>query len=308
MTRQEKTRDIFNVVNDLLIKQLESGIIPWKQLWNESGPPRNLITERHYRGINVWLLSMLHYEHNLFLTHNQVNQLGGVIKTGQTGHLAVFWKWKEEDSETPVVNNCKNRRIPYLSAYRLFNVAQCGLPEELFPLEEAQVKQHPLKLCEEILEGMPNRPRIRHLGDAGYYHPHFDLINMPPKEHYLNPECYYSQLFQQLVHSTAHPKRLNRKAGENLQPDYFGPYSIEQLVGDMGRSYLISRAGIEACEYYNRLTYCKEWIAQAKADKQCLVYAALEAQRAVDYIVGRTRFNSYDALIAEELYLKSVTV
>jgi len=56
-----KTRDVFALVTNRIIEHLEQGAVPWKKPWTEAGLPRNLITGKPYRGINVWLLNSLNY-------------------------------------------------------------------------------------------------------------------------------------------------------------------------------------------------------------------------------------------------------
>ena len=65
--------DVFTIVNNRILEQLEKGRVPWRQPWSEAGPPKNMITGRSYRGLNILLLSSLGYPHNLFLTLKQIN-------------------------------------------------------------------------------------------------------------------------------------------------------------------------------------------------------------------------------------------
>ena len=54
----QKTRpDPYQVVTDIIIEHLEKGVVPWRCPWNrETGRPRNFMTGRPYRGVNVVLL------------------------------------------------------------------------------------------------------------------------------------------------------------------------------------------------------------------------------------------------------------
>lgn len=47
---------VYEVITQRIIQQLESGTAPWHKPWKargKDGLPRNLITDREYRGINV---------------------------------------------------------------------------------------------------------------------------------------------------------------------------------------------------------------------------------------------------------------
>ena len=66
-----------------------------------------------------------------------------------------------------------------------------------------------------------------------YYNKLNDFVNMPKVETFVNSESYYGSLFHELVHSTGHSERLNRK--ELLEGKGFRSedYAIEELT-EMG--------------------------------------------------------------------------
>jgi antirestriction protein ArdC len=47
----------YKIVTDKIIKLLEQDIIPWRRPWAAGGLPRNLVSNKTYRGINLFLLS-----------------------------------------------------------------------------------------------------------------------------------------------------------------------------------------------------------------------------------------------------------
>jgi N-terminal domain of anti-restriction factor ArdC len=42
------------IITDRMLATLEAGVVPWHKLW-EQGIPRNLVSGKPYRGINVFL-------------------------------------------------------------------------------------------------------------------------------------------------------------------------------------------------------------------------------------------------------------
>ena len=75
---KNKRFDIYEMVNKLIIERLEAGVIPWQRPWKSSSAmPRNLVSKKVYRGFNFWYLLSFDFENPLFLTFNQVKQLGG---------------------------------------------------------------------------------------------------------------------------------------------------------------------------------------------------------------------------------------
>ncbi|HWJ26387.1 MAG TPA: ArdC family protein [Flavisolibacter sp.] len=83
--------DLYQIVNDKIIAAMEQGIIPWRKLWSSAGPPMNGVSKCPYQGINLWLLLLLPYESNLYLTWNQIKKLNGSVNKGEKGHLIVYW-------------------------------------------------------------------------------------------------------------------------------------------------------------------------------------------------------------------------
>ena len=92
-------KDVYSIVTDRIIEHLEKGVIPWRQPWTKAGLPKNLISGKHYRGINVLLLASLHYPQNCFLTFKQVKELGGSVKKGEKSQEVIFWKQIERENK-----------------------------------------------------------------------------------------------------------------------------------------------------------------------------------------------------------------
>jgi hypothetical protein len=47
---------VYGIVTEKIIKQLESGVAPWRKPWT-SKTPANLVTQKEYRGLNVLTLA-----------------------------------------------------------------------------------------------------------------------------------------------------------------------------------------------------------------------------------------------------------
>lgn len=268
--------DVYGIVTNEFISQLEGGSIPWHASFKGAGVPRNLISGLPYSGVNVWLLASLGYEHNLFLTWKQVNTLGATVKRGEEGHIAVFM--------TP------GKERPILRYYKLFNVVQCEkIPPERIPATEPY--GNTAGRCKEILDAMPNPPHIEAIGATLHYNPATDRLTMPTHEFFPTEETYYSALFYGLAQSTGHASRLNRKDCMEVTPVGMKLHDEEQLLKEMVASYLCSYAGIPAIY----LDYHKDdipyWLEQLYADERFVVMAAMQAQRAVNYILNLSDTN-----------------
>ena len=146
--------DVYAIVTNRIIELLEQGTVPWQKPWIDTGIPMNLLSKRPYRGINLWLLLSLDYEHNLFLTWDQLKKLGGSVKQGEHGHVVVYWKATQKSTNKEETDDKK--KLPILRYYKVFNIAQCrDLPQNL--LEPITPKEHdPILECEAIFGSMPN--------------------------------------------------------------------------------------------------------------------------------------------------------
>ena len=285
-TDQTKTRDVYQIVTNKIIEQLEKGCVPWKQSWTAAGVPQNLITRKPYRGINIWMLASAGYSQNYFLTFKQAGELDARIKKGQKAHIVVYWKLEEKpDTETG-----EKKKEAFLRYYLVYNISQCeGIPEAKLPLEHYN---EPMLNCEEIINEMPQCPAIRQVEDFPYYHPKHDYINMPPKKSFEKQESYYSTLFHELVHSTGHTSRLNRKELMITDPFKTEMYSFEELVAEMGASYLNSLVGLSQEEINQNAAYIQGWLKRLRNDKRMIVLASGNAQKAVDFILDIKNVNS----------------
>ena len=65
-------------------------------------------------------------------------------------------------------------------------------------------------------------------------------------------------------------------------------YSKEELIAEMGAAMLCGVAGIESRTLGNSAAYLQTWINKLKSDSRLIVSAASQAQKAADYILGKT--------------------
>jgi len=288
VSNEAKTRpDVYALVTNKIIEQLNNGTVPWHRPWASGGVPRNLVSGKPYRGINALLLGMERYEHNLFLTFDQVNNLGGKVKRGSKGHTVVYWNVPDKaeeklDGEQAEAANPEKKKKASLWYYTVFNVSQCdNLPDRYLPVNRLTEE---IPSCEAIVGKMPQCPRIRHKEQRAYYEVVEDYINMPKKRSFKTDASYYSTLFHELVHSTGHDSRLARDGVVEMSEFGDEVYSKEELVAEIGTCYLCAVTGITG-EFANSAAYIQGWLAKLQNDKMFIFKAASEAQKAINYIL-----------------------
>ena len=106
-----------------------------------------------------------------------------------------------------------------------------------------------------------------------------------------NIYCSYKErtsiLLHELVHSTGHIDRLNREGVTKANRNDTINYSKEELIAEMGASFLCVFTGIENPDLTNNsAAYLQSWLQVFKQDKTMVVKAASMAQKAVDFMVG----------------------
>jgi len=267
-------------ITERIVSLLEQGTVPWHKPWTvKTGLPRNLVSKKPYRGINVFLLMAMSYESPHWLTFRQAIQLGGSVKKGEKSCPVVFWKrMKSEDEESD-----EPRKAPLLRLYHVFNVAQCeGLKDTPGEI------QMPVTKPAEIVAVMPQPPLVKHGMAQAFYSPTDDCVGMPERERFDGEEGYYATLFHELIHATGHEKRLNRASITERNGYGSDPYCKEELIAELGSAFLCGYADIVDRTIDNSAAYIEGWLKQFQNDRTLIVSAAAQAQKAADFILGRT--------------------
>jgi antirestriction protein ArdC len=267
-------------ITERIVSLLEQGTVPWHKPWTvKTGLPRNLISKKPYRGINVFLLMAMSYESPHWLTFRQAIQLGGNVKKGEKSCPVVFWKrMKNEDEESD-----EPKKAPLLRLYHVFNTAQCeGLKDA--PGEIQMLVTKPA----EIVAGMPQPPVVKHGMAQAFYSPHEDCVGMPERERFDGEAGYFATLFHELVHATGHEKRLKRASIAERNGFGSDPYCKEELIAELGSAFLCGYAGIVDRTIDNSAAYLEGWLKRFQNDRTLIVSAAAQAQKAADFILSRT--------------------
>lgn len=274
----------YDRITDRITALLEQGTVPWHKPWKaKTGWPRNYVSKKPYRGINVFLLASMSYESPFWLTFHQATQLGGTVRKGEKSCPVVFWKQiqiEEEDAS-------EAKKVPLIRIYHVFNSAQCdGLKNVPAPVVETPLSA-PNK-PDEIVAFMPKRPEIKHGMSKAFYSPREDIVAMPDRARFENEAGYFATLFHELIHSTGHEKRLKRATLAEHNGFGSDPYCKEELIAEMGAAFLCGQAEIAERTIESSAAYIKCWLERLHHDKTLIVQAAAQAQKAADFILGRS--------------------
>lgn len=287
---------VYEIVTARIIEKIENAIktgtgAPWQQPWESSGAPVNYITQKAYRGVNLWLLDSGEYLTWTQLCDLQKHSPELKLQKGSKSHLVVYFSFTKHTKD--VINHTsgqieqKEVKTPFLRYYKVFDIKDVdGLESKR---QQVKYEHSSIEEAETIVNGYFDREDGLKLtfnnGERACYRPMLDEVSVPSMEHYRNHTEYYSTLFHEMTHSTGHPKRLNRIKA----PAFFGDeaYSKEELVAELGASMLCASCGIDNSEAAeNSVAYLQNWLEALKNDVTLIVSASAKAQKASDFILG----------------------
>lgn len=273
--------NVYQMVTDRIIAELEQGTIPWRKPWSGvANGAYNRISHKPYSLLNQMILQ----HSGEYATYKQWKQLGGQVRKGEKSEFVVFWKIlkkveQDDDGEDKVTT------IPMLRYYDVFHISQVdGVKPEVRESFEVE----PIEAGDKVIADYISRENISFLeteSNDAYYAPALDKIVVPQKNQYQNINEYYSTVFHEMIHSTGHESRLNRIT----KTAAFGnqDYSKEELVAEVGAASMLNQLGIESPESFkNSAAYIQSWIKALKNDTRFIVSAASKAEKAVKFING----------------------
>lgn len=291
MPRDPARPDLYARVTDAIVADLEAGVRPWTKPWSagdRSGPvSRPLrVSGQPYSGVNVLLLwseaLAQGFAAPTWMTFRQAAALGSQVRRGEHGATVVYANriQRVEDRDGEAVE----RSIPFLKAYTVFNVAQIdGLPAAYSagPLAAPSAERR-LQQADDFFAA--TGARIRYGGDAAYYAPGPDHIQMPVEASFPDIVDFYATLAHESVHWTRHPSRLNRDFGRKRWGDE--AYAREELVAELGAAFLCADLGLDLRPRRDHADYIGDWLKVLGNDKRFVFSAAAHAQKACDYLLG----------------------
>lgn len=269
--------DIYQTITDKIIAALEAGTAPWVKPWASLGAPRNAITGREYSGINTVLLAMTDYSSNQWLTFQQAKQAGGNVKKGEKGTTVVFFKPLTIKEKAEAQGDDKEKVIPLLRSFTVFNTQQIeGLPEKFTQAATQQINEFSDNAAAESLLAQAS---ITHGSNRACFIPSLDEIHMPNKTDFKSVADYYAVALHELTHWTGHKSRLARDFSGRFGD---AAYAFEELVAELGAAFLCATSGVDGQLQHD--SYIASWLKVLKNDKKAIFTAAAAARRASEFL------------------------
>ena len=323
--RKGNGRDYYQEITDRIVSAMENdNIAPWHKPWKSNGVPRNAVTGRAYRGVNVFLTLLTQWQRGydlpLWLTFNQANEISAKALK-KAGHNVEqndrgTWVFADGENEGKSVggvrkgqskkNGCGATEIVFWKVGRKTETDESGEEKERTWVMMRFFSVFNLEQCEDhVIEYLkPADPspefspideaericeayeiEIKHAGDRAFYLPKEDRIVLPKRKAFHSPEHYYTTRFHEMGHSTGHASRLNRDGIADFDFKGSHQYAEEELVAEFTACFLAGAAGIVRTVEDSSAAYLKHWASKLKEDKKIVVRAAQRAQKAADLIL-----------------------
>jgi antirestriction protein ArdC len=278
-------------ITGAIIERLEAGVRPWRQPWTGGSVSRPLrVCGTPYRGINViwlWMAAQARgFASPSWMTYHQSQQLGGQVRKGERGTMAIFYKSYTKTVEDVATGEPEDESRRVLKSFTVFNIDQIdGLPDRFRPkpveLPEPTMRDHAL---DAFFAAIP--AAIRQGGGEAYYLPSADVITMPDVAAFRTRDLYRSTLAHELAHWTGHERRLARSLGGRFGSD---AYAMEELVAELASAMVGAELGLPVDHLDDHASYLASWLKVLKADSRAILTAAAKAEEASTYLLGLGR-------------------
>lgn len=296
----EERADVYARVTDAIVAAIESGVakgkdwrMPWHRRRDPGGSPMLPVNVAHgaaYRGVNtlaLWAAAEAKgYPGGLWGTYRQWAELGGQVRKGERAATVVFWRFPERagDGEAEDGEEAEEgvRRGPWAKTYAVFNAAQvdgAALRASTAPSlpEAARIAE-----AEAFFAALPGLD-LRHGGNAAFYSPSTDHVQMPLFEQFREAAGYYGVVAHEATHWTGHPSRLARDLTGRFGS---GAYAAEELVAELGAAFALAALGLAAEPREDHARYVAHWLELLRGDRRAIFAVAGKAQAAADWLIA----------------------
>ena len=307
---KEKTIKISaeEILTNQLIEFFEKGNTFSKD-WEDStqGKVLNCHSSKEYNGSNIVLL-MMHqilngHPHSIYCGFGQGKALKLKLKKGSKSArilMPILHSEEKKDKEGKTVKDLLGDPVTVTwTSFKtacVFNIDQFEDSEQkqkildkFVSTPEATVqsfKDH--KPTEKLINSYIKRESIQvYFGsDSAFYTPLSDTVTMPDKEQFTSRCGFYGTYLHELIHSTGHQKRINRKTLTDPNTNRKS-YATEELITELAAINLTHELKISTVDkLQNSAAYLESWIKTLKADKKILFKLLTQSNKAIKYLKG----------------------
>ena len=288
-------QDQLNEFSERVLEAIEKGDAPWQKPWKEGQLlelPKNLITDQNYKGVNLINLAMSGYNDPRWMTFNQAKDMDCFVKKGQKASTGFFYSparlEKElDDKGKPVLDENGKEKMtkvnkPVFKTFSVFNATQI---EGVEPYKHPEPAWKPEDKAEKLISSANVEITGSQL-DRAFYNSLTHSIETPDKSQFDDKSEYYSTIFHELSHATAHKSMMDRDV------DYADKDSRakEELRAEISSWLVCSQIGIgySAESKDSNKAYVSSWLKAVKPEDRAkeLGFAMKDAEKIAEYLMG----------------------
>jgi len=280
-----KKEEIVAKITNQIVKAMKEEPETWTRPWaGHSGMPQNPITGTIYTGGNSMILTWNSPDPSdpRWSTYKGWASKDMQVKKGEKATHITYYNqsWKNETtgkySKTTPANTDGWRKVGILRGYAVFHATQVdGAPvwEQPF-IEDLPVEDH-----REWFQTL-GADWIEKPSDMAYYSPSQDQIVTPESTQFHNIEGWWGTVAHEHIHWTGAKNRLGREKDS---------YAFEELVAELGATFLACAKGIETEPRADHISYIKSWLSALENDPNFIWKASSQASKAMNYILENSK-------------------
>lgn len=300
----------YEIITNKIIEKMQEGIIPWVKPWHDDtwkcdGKAHMFASYSYSNGKRYNLMNhmLLGFEAGEFATFQQIKKAGGKVKKGEKAQIVTGWivedKAYTDENGDPIIGDDgkpethKTFALRYYNVFNILTQVEGIEPKHEWTKDETPRNEHDaVEEAENIIERYINSSdapkfQVKPGSKEAYYSPAEDLVVVPDKSQFDIIEGYYGTTFHELTHSTLKSTRCNRKAENKNAAFGSKEYSREELVAEIGSSFLANHAGLDTSKTFdNTVAYLQSWIKKLQNDPKMIIQASSQAEKATEYILN----------------------
>ncbi len=287
---------------DRVLSRLDAGAMPWDNGMSGFAAPKNAVTGKAYRGINLLALFCADKPDPRWMTFAQAKEQGYAVKQGAKGVPIEWYSYIDKRTNKPadvaaVIEETKDMTFDekqrfkkdnlrtVVRGYHVFNASDIhGIEPYVAPPVDVSKRNERI---ENIIAS--SEAPISYDGNGrNYYSPTSDSIHLTDRSAFKSDEFFYNTALHEMAHSTGHRSRLGRDLGGDKGSK---AYAREELVAELSSVMTAAELGLDHSDRVieNSAEYVRSWAQLIREEPQILIDATFDASHATDYICGKER-------------------
>jgi len=298
----ERRADIYTRITTEIVAAIENGAGEWRMPWNHDGssiaPPRNVASDKGYRGINVlalWVAARRSsYTTGIWGTYQQWSQFGCQVRKAEKATTVVFWKQvrrgdrndpRSDEANGSDCDEREDRSRFFAPGYYVFNAGQV---ERYAPPELPRLPESERIIRVDAFFAALNIPIITG-GDEACYRRDTDTVFMPPFVRFIDAASYYSCLGHETGHARGAKHRLDRDLTGRFGS---AKYAMDEVIVELTSSFIMADLGLAHKPRAEHAAYIASWLEALKNNPRAIFAAAGKAQAAADWMHAQQPFTN----------------